>query len=83
LASDSDGRYKTHLALDRLPALDGLKEPAAISRRIADLLLAAPLPDAVYVQLAAVAGDSAMASQPARLARIVQAVATLPEFQLA
>ncbi|HXT60625.1 MAG TPA: DUF1800 domain-containing protein [Pirellulales bacterium] len=83
LASDSDGRYKTHLALDRLPALDGLKEPAAISRRIADLLLAAPLPDAVYVQLAAVAGDSAMANQPARLARIVQAVATLPEFQLA
>ncbi|HVW39200.1 MAG TPA: DUF1800 family protein, partial [Pirellulales bacterium] len=80
LLSDRDGRYHTRLALDRLPALSGINDPAAISRRVADLLLAAPLPDAVYVQLAAVAADNA---SPNRLARVVQAVATLPEFQLA
>jgi hypothetical protein len=80
LLSDRDGRYHTRLALDRLPALSGIHDPAAISRRVADLLLAAPLPDAVYVQLAAVASDKA---SPNQLARIVQAVATLPEFQLA
>ena len=80
ILSDRDGRYHTRLALDRLPALSGINDSAAISRRIADLLLAAPLPDAVYVQLAAVASDKA---SPNQLARIVQAVATLPEFQLA
>lgn len=80
ILSDRDGRYHTRLALDRLPTLSGINDPAAISRRIADLLLAAPLPDAVYVQLAAVGADNA---SPNRIARIVQAVATLPEFQLA
>jgi len=80
LLSDRDGRYHTRLTLDRLPALSGINDPAAISRRVADLLLATPLPDAVYVQLAAVASDKA---SPNQLARIVQAVATLPEFQLA
>ncbi|HUY92859.1 MAG TPA: DUF1800 domain-containing protein [Pirellulales bacterium] len=80
VVSDRDGRYNTRLALDCLPALSGLGDPAAISRRLADLLLAFPLPDAVYVQLAAVAADKISGNQ---LARAVQAIATLPEFQLA
>ena len=80
ILSDRDGRFNTRLALDRLAALNGADDPAAISRRLADLLIGFPLPDAVYVQLAAVAGDKA---SPNRLERIVQAIATLPEFQLA
>lgn len=83
LATDRDGRYKTAAALERLAALSGIDEPAAESRRIADLLLAWPLPDAVYVQLAALAGGDRDQQRPLRLARLVQAVATLPEYQLA
>lgn len=80
ILSDRDGRFNTRLALDRLPALNGADDPAAISRRLADLLIGFSLPDAVYVQLAAVAGDQ---EKESRLARVVQAIATLPEYQLA
>lgn len=83
LLSDRGGRYNTQPSLDRLPALSGVDEPAAVSRRVADLLLAWPLPDAVYVQLAAIAAGNDEQNQTHRLARLVQAVATLPEYQLA
>ncbi len=83
LLSDRGGRYKTRPALDRLAALSGAEEPAAVSRRAAELLLACPLPDAVYVQLAAIAAGDDEHNRPQRLARLVQAVATLPEYQLA
>lgn len=83
LLSDRGGRYKTRPALDRLAALSGAEEPAAVSRRTAELLLACPLPDAVYVQLAAIAAGDDEQNRPQRLARLVQAVATLPEYQLA
>jgi uncharacterized protein (DUF1800 family) len=83
LLADREGKYKTRMALDRLAALEGISDPAAESRRLAELLLAWPLPDAVYVQLAAIAGDKEEKDRSHRLARVAQAIATLPEYQLA
>ncbi len=83
LLADREGKYKTRMALDRLAALERISDPAAESRRLAELLLAWPLPDAVYVQLAAIAGDKDEKDRSLRLARVAQAIATLPEYQLA
>lgn len=83
LASGRVARYKSKVALNRLSALANVEEPAAEIRRLADLLLGFPLPDDVYVQLTAVAADQAADGPHLRRARLVQAIATLPEFQLA
>ncbi|MEX2121541.1 MAG: DUF1800 domain-containing protein [Pirellulales bacterium] len=80
-----EGRYNSKVDLVRLPALEGVDEPAALARRAVELLLGSTLPDEVYVQLTAVANEAGQANSDRRqrLARLVQAVATLPEFQLA
>jgi hypothetical protein len=80
LVSD-DSRYKTRLRIDRLAALAGVDDPAQQVRRLVELLLSSALPDEVYVQLTAIAADAA--EPRLTLARVVQAIATLPEFQLA
>jgi hypothetical protein len=80
-----EGRYNSKVDLLRLSALEGIDEPASLARRAVELLLGSTLPDEVYVQLTAVANEAGQASSDRRqrLARLVQAVATLPEFQLA
>jgi hypothetical protein len=80
LASGS-GPYANRLKLDQLSALRGIEEPARIVQRLTELLLGTTLPDEVNVQLVALAGGGE--DQRLRIARIVQAIATLPEFQLA
>jgi uncharacterized protein (DUF1800 family) len=82
LVSD-DARYKTRIRVDRLAALAGVGDPAQQARRLVELLLSAPLPDEVYVQLTAIAAEAATGDPRLPLARVVQAIATLPEFQLA
>jgi uncharacterized protein (DUF1800 family) len=83
LVSGTDGRYKKKVPLVELAARAG-GDSNQNARWFADLLLAQRLPDEVYVQLAAVASGTGDASvdEHRRLARLVQAIATLPEFQL-
>jgi uncharacterized protein (DUF1800 family) len=76
-----DGRMKTRVAPEKLAALVGAEQPAAKAARLQDLLLAAPLPDAVRVQLASIASDGD-GGERQRLARLIHAIATLPEYQL-
>jgi uncharacterized protein (DUF1800 family) len=82
LVSNRDDRFANKISLAKLKALDGLTSPAQIARRLVDLLIAGPIPDHVTVQLAALAGDSSTDDREQRLARVVHAIATLPEFQL-
>jgi uncharacterized protein (DUF1800 family) len=84
LVSGRDQRYKRKIALDTLVARH-VPQPAttaSTTRWLADLLLASPLPEAVQVQLAALAADGSAESDHQRYARVVHAIATLPEFQL-
>jgi len=83
LVGGADNRYGNRVPLERLAALEGVTEPAAVARRLAELLLGTDPPQAVSVQLAAVAADNSITDQRLRLARLVHAVATLPEYQLA
>jgi uncharacterized protein (DUF1800 family) len=76
-----DGRLKARPSLPRLSALAGVDQPAAQAARLVELLLAGPLPDAVRVQLAAIAA-APDEDERLRFARLAQAIATLPEFQL-
>jgi len=82
LVSD-EPKFKTRIHVERLAALGGINDPAQQARRLVELLISFPLPDEVYIQLTAVAGDTGAGDQRLRLARVVQAIATLPEFQLA
>jgi hypothetical protein len=83
LVGGSDARYGNRVPLERLAALQGMSEPVAMARRLAELLLGQEPPEAVSVQLAAVAADRSITDYRLRLARLVHAVATLPEYQLA
>jgi uncharacterized protein (DUF1800 family) len=76
-----DGRLKTRFAPERLAALSGVSQPAAQTARLVELLLACSLPDAVQVQLVSIVSASD-GSPRQRQARLVQAIATLPEYQL-
>lgn len=81
LASESDGRFKR-----RLPLAQQIKKHAPGDARqqaqwLVDLLISGPLPAEVQVQLASVAGDKS-GDDALRLARLLQAIATLPEFQV-
>lgn len=79
--ASGDGRMKARFAPEKLAALAGADQPAAKAGRLVDLLLACPLPDAVQVQLVAIASDS-NGGQRQRLARLIHAIGTLPEYQL-
>ena len=80
LVSGADGRYKKKVPLTMLAERQG-PDAARVARGFADLLLAAPVPDEVLVQLTTVAADKS-GDDHRRLARLVQAIATLPEYQL-
>lgn len=76
-----DGRMKARFVPEKLAALAGTDQPAAKAARLAELLLACPLPDAVQVQLASIAAEYD-GGERQRLARLIHAIATLPEYQL-
>jgi uncharacterized protein (DUF1800 family) len=76
-----DARMKARFAPEKLAALAGIDLPAAKAARLEELLLACPLPDAVQVQLTTIAAASD-GGERQRLARLIHAVATLPEYQL-
>ena len=76
-----DGRMKARIMPEKLAALAGAHQPAAKATRLEELLLACPLPDAVGVQLASIASASD-GGERQRLARLIHAIATLPEYQL-
>lgn len=83
LTSGTDGRYGEKVPLPPLVARHVPRGGAGeVARWAGQLLLSEPLADEVHVQLAALAGDRS-GSEQQRLARVVQAIATLPEFQLA
>lgn len=83
LVGNADGRYTGKILLTKLSALKGVDTSVEVVRRLVDLLLGTTLPDDVYVKLTSIAGDKSSGDEHQRLARIVQAIATLPEFQLA
>jgi uncharacterized protein (DUF1800 family) len=83
IVSGRDGRYKHKVQLDRLAAKYGQTKPADTVRWLADLLLGAELPKDVYVRLTALAADDENGDEHLRLARVVQAIAALPEFHVA
>ena len=77
-----DGRLKSRVQPRRLAALAGADQVADVVSRLTELLLAAPLSDELRVQLTAVAAGRPDDDR-LRLARVIQAIATLPEYQLA
>jgi hypothetical protein len=81
LASGTEGRFKRPLPLVELARKHAGQDKRRRVQWLIDLLISSPLPDAVQVQLASVAADEA-GDEQARLARAVQAIATLPEYQL-
>jgi len=63
-----------------MAALDGADSPAASARRLVDLLVPGLLPSETLVRLTALASNG---PRDEALPRVVHAIATLPEFQLA
>ena len=82
LLSGSDARYKKKVPLQNLVDRHALTNPAQVATWFSDLLLTATLPEEVQKQLAIVASETS-GDDYLRLARLVQAIATLPEFQIA
>ena len=80
VVSGSDGRYGRKINLDTLAEKHAQRDAASAVRWLADLLLGGPLPEEVYVRLTAAAGQNG--DPHVRLARVVQGIAALPEFQL-
>lgn len=79
---NGNGRLKGRVHPQRLPALQGIDQPAQIVARLAELLICTPLCDEVRIQLTAVAADR-QDDDHLQVARVIQAIATLPEFELA
>jgi uncharacterized protein (DUF1800 family) len=82
LASGRDGRYKKKIDLQQLTEKHNVA-PAERVRWLADLLLGVELSKDVYNQLAAVYAGEKGGDEHLRLARVVQAIAALPEFHVA
>jgi uncharacterized protein (DUF1800 family) len=80
LVSGRDGRYGGKIHASKIAALNGADTPAATARRLVDLLVSGPLPGETLVRLTALASDG---PRDEALPRLVHAIATLPEFQLA
>jgi len=75
-------RYGGKFDLAKSPGLAGLKDDAALVARLLDLLLTTALPSATNEELTTAAKRRPGEDEPARRARLVQALASLPEFQL-
>jgi hypothetical protein len=81
LASGTDGRLKRRLPLVELANKHARGDRQRQTQWLLDVLISGPVPQEVQVQLASVAAD-ASGDEQARLARLVQAIATLPEYQV-
>jgi uncharacterized protein (DUF1800 family) len=83
LVSGTDDRYSNRVPLATFAERSAGGEPTKAVRLLLDMLLAVPPPDEVHVQLTALAANHGDGNQQLRWARVVQAIATLPESQLA
>jgi hypothetical protein len=81
LVSGRGGPFKKTIDLEQLAKKYDKEQPADAAQWLADLLLGVPLPRDVRSQLAAAAGGTG--DLHIRLARVVEAIAALPEFHLA
>ncbi|MBI1900775.1 MAG: DUF1800 domain-containing protein [Planctomycetia bacterium] len=81
IVAGQDERYGNKVRLQEMIAEAGVKPGAEAARFFVELLLSVPLPDETMVQLTTVSSQ-ADGDEHLALARIVQAVAALPEFQL-
>jgi len=83
LVSGTNQRYSNRVALAPLVERTAGGEPAKAVRSLLEMLVAVPVPEQVVVQLTALAANQGDGNQQLRWARVVQAIATMPEFQLA
>ena len=83
LVGERDGRYGDKLGLSRSPSLAGCVTDVALAERAVDLLATVRPPDAVIAELAKAAARRGDDSDSKRRARVVETIASLPEFQLA
>lgn len=81
LVGGTDPRYGAKVNLPALVDRHFARTPAEQAAFLEELLLGARAADAIHVQLVALAGERSGGDQP-RLARLVQAIATLPEYQV-
>jgi len=77
------GRYGRTLGLDRSPALADVSDAGELVERLTALLLGVDVPAAVRKSLEKIAVRQAGEDEYARRGRVVHALASLPEFQLA
>lgn len=82
LVGGADSRYAGKVKIAELDCFAGLTDQASKAQRLVDLLLGQAVPDAIKVQLSAIAADNSERNDSTRLARVIHAIATLPEFQL-
>jgi hypothetical protein len=78
----ADGRYAGKFGLAKSPAIQGISDDAALVRRLIELLLTTEPKPTIVDGLTAAAQRRDKEDDAARLARTVQAIASLPEFQL-
>jgi uncharacterized protein (DUF1800 family) len=81
LVGGADPRYAARVALPGVVSRHAGRGPAEQAAFLEELLLGRRAPDAVHVQLVAIASDPS-SGEPQRLARLAQAIATLPEFHV-
>jgi uncharacterized protein (DUF1800 family) len=82
LVSGRSGQYKKKIDLEQLTEKHAVKPPGRV-RWLADLSLGVELPKEVYNQLASVYAAEKGSDEHLRLARVMQAIAALPEFHVA
>jgi len=82
LASGRSGQYKKKIDLEQLAEKHAIKSADRV-RWLTDLLVGVELSKEVYAQLTAVYSGEKGRDEHLRLARVVQAIAALPEFHVA
>jgi hypothetical protein len=83
LCSGRDGRYGDKMELERSPSLADCDTSSKLVERAVDLLASVRPPDTVIAELMKTAERRGDDSEAKRRARVVETIASLPEFQLA
>jgi hypothetical protein len=83
LVGERDGRYGDKMGLARSPSLAGCASDASLAERAVDLLATLQPPDSVTAELKKSAARRGDESESKRRARMIEMIASLPEFQLA